>query len=114
MEIDGYKYIQHKLKLRVWRVECQFTVAKTDGSHINDVISIPDLKIDEKSLATLILERLKIIDHPIEPFIDPQIKMIEDAVIARENEIKDILIKKGLLLKDQSIEDIAAKEVVIK
>lgn len=111
MIIKDYKYITHKLIQRLWGAECRFTVAKLDDSHINDVISVPDLKIDEKELSELILQRLKIIDHPIEPFIDPQIKMVEDAAFAKEGEIKAILIKKGILLAGQSIEDITARSV---
>jgi len=113
MEIEGYKYIQHKLKPRPWGPECQFTVEKLIGGFIDDVISIPDMKIEEKELAQLILDRLKLIDHEIEPFIDPQMKMIEDAVLAKEVEIKSILEQKGLLEKGQSIEDMKSKAEIV-
>ena len=114
MEIKGYKYIQHKLKPRPWGPECQFTVARlSDGLHFNDVISIPDLKIEEEDLAKLILERLKLIDREPEPFIDPQVKMVEDAVMAKAEEIKSLLVQKELLTKDQSIYDIKSKATII-
>jgi hypothetical protein len=113
MEIEGYKYIQHKLKSRPWGPECQFTVEKLIGGFIDDVISIPDMKIEESELAKLITERLKLIDHEIEPFIDPQMKMIEDAVAAKETEIRFILEQKGLLEKEQSIEDIKSKAEIV-
>ncbi len=59
MEIEGYKYITHKLIQRVWGAECRFTVARlTDGSHINDVIEIGDMGISEADLIIRISARL--------------------------------------------------------
>lgn len=113
MKIEGYEYIQHNLTPRPWGPECQFTVAKPDGSHINEVISIPDLKIEEEELAKLILERVKLIDVVREPFVDPQMKMLEDAVMAKEDEIKSILIQKGLLAEKQAIIDMKSKAEIV-
>jgi hypothetical protein len=71
------------------------------------------MKVEDKELSQLILDRLRIIDHEIEPFVDPQIKMLEDAVAQKEMEIEAILIEKGLLVKDQAIIDIKTKTEII-
>jgi len=70
IEITGYKYIQHKLKTRPWGCECQFTfVSELDGRTFNDIVSIPNLKIEEKDLVLCIEERLKLISAPRLPDI---------------------------------------------
>lgn len=63
MKLTGYTYIQHKIKQRPWGLECQFTVARADGSHINEVIGLPDDKAD---LVPLIQARCEMVDASIE------------------------------------------------
>lgn len=64
MEIDGYTYIAHKLINRPWGPECRFTVARIDGSHINEVIGIASMDIAENDLAVLIKTYCELIDTP--------------------------------------------------
>lgn len=65
MNIPGYTYIQHNINLRAWGTECQFTVEKPDGSHINDIVLIPNSQISEEDLAVLIGDRLALVDIPM-------------------------------------------------
>ena len=58
MEIEGYTYITHKLIDRPWYPECRYTFAKADGSHINEVIRIPDMGISNEDLKALVFARL--------------------------------------------------------
>jgi hypothetical protein len=96
----------HKLIDRPWGPECRFTVARMpDGSHINEVIRIPDMKIEEAELVKLISVALVQIDRIPEPFVDP----IMAAVMAREEEIKMFLVSKDLIRSDQSITDVKSK-----
>jgi len=44
MDIKGYKYIAHKIVPRPWGIECRFTVARLDESHINDIAMLKDGK----------------------------------------------------------------------
>ncbi len=62
MKITGYKYIQHKIKPRPWGPECQFTVARPDGTHINEVIPIPSIDASESVLAERIQARLAMLE----------------------------------------------------
>lgn len=48
MKIEGYTYIAHKIIQCPWGIECRFTVAKHDGSHINDIVMIGDEKAAEE------------------------------------------------------------------
>lgn len=99
MEIEGYKYITHKIIPRLWGVECRFTVARLiDDSHINDIVMIPNEKVDEKEIGFFILERLKLIDHPINVIIPER--------IYAEKEIEALLVEKGYLTIDQKIEEL--------
>lgn len=50
MEIAGYTYIAHKIIPRPWGVECRFTMAKPDGSHINDIVMVPNVNISNADL----------------------------------------------------------------
>jgi hypothetical protein len=69
MNIEGYTYIAHKLIQRPWGPECRFTVARPDGSHINEVIGISGLDISEADLPALIKTRCELIDAP--PPLEP-------------------------------------------
>jgi len=66
MNIKINTYITHKLIKRPWGAECRFTVAKDDNTHINEVISIPSINIEESELIKLIEQRLAVIDMPKE------------------------------------------------
>ena len=114
LTIEGYTYITHKLINRPWGPEVRFTVAREDGSHINEVAPVSSMKIEEKELVEAIVNLLKRIDVPPEPLPpDPMIKMIDDAVAAKEAEIKAILVSKELLAKDEQITDIKSKSELI-
>jgi hypothetical protein len=58
LEIEGYTYVAHKLINRPWGPECRFTVARPDGSHINEVIPISSMSIADNDLVDLIVTRL--------------------------------------------------------
>ena len=102
MELLSGKYIQHRIIIRPSGPECQFTVDK-DAVHVNAVISIPSEKIEEKDLAELIDSYVKSI-----PVVDdtPIKSELELAVEAKEQEIKDLLVSKGLIKETDSIADV--------
>lgn len=64
MKLTGYTYIQHKIKERPWGPEVQFTAARTDGSHINEVIALTSATPIEQELTALIQARCELIDAP--------------------------------------------------
>lgn len=104
MEINGYKYIAHKIIPRSWGIEGRFTVDK-DGRHINDIAMMPSEKMDEKEIGLLIEERLKLIDRPIEPNIPER--------IFTETGVKALMIEKGYLTEGQKLEDLKTKVELI-
>lgn len=60
--IPNYTYITHKLIPRPWGPECRFTVARPDGTHINEVVSIKTMQINDTDLVAIIsnlLARMK-------------------------------------------------------
>ena len=111
MEIEGYKYIAHKLIQRPWGPECRFTVARLpDNSHINEVIVIESIKIEESVLAEQIASRCKEIDSIVaEPVIDLRQVEIDAAVSAKEAEIKAMLVAKEMITAEQQIADVKTK-----
>jgi hypothetical protein len=114
MEIPGYKYITHKLINRPWGPEVRYTVKNADDNFIDDVFNIPSMKIEEKVLVNLLLDRLKRIDVPPEPMPpDPRVQEIEQAVADKEAEIRVILEVKGLLTKGEAIADIKSKAEIV-
>jgi hypothetical protein len=110
MKLVGVEYIQHRFCNRPWGWECQFTAAKPDGSHINEVIQVESNKIDEADLAKLIQLRcdaaLVVPDAPV----DVRQAEIDAAVAAKEAEIKAMLVAKELITSDQEIEDVKTKD----
>lgn len=105
--IDGYKYITHKLINRPWGPECRYTVAKADGSHINDVVVIPSMKIEEKELTEIVAARLAMID------IEPEI--IEPEQTYTATQVKELLIEKGYMSSQEKLEDLKpVSELVAK
>jgi hypothetical protein len=107
MEISGYTYITHKLIDRPWYPECRFTVARlTDNSHINEVIRIPSMKVEEKELVKLLEVELARIDAPRpEDPLDPIIQAQAD----KEAEIKAYLVKQELITAEQTVWDVKTK-----
>lgn len=74
MNLKNYTLIAYKLMQRPWGPECRYTVSPdTGGVDINDVISIPDMKILESDLAKLIQERLVRIDVSFIPGPVPEV-----------------------------------------
>ena len=54
MQIEGYTYIQHKLLSRPWGPTCQFTFARSDGTHINGVSSVPSMDVLNEDLIDIV------------------------------------------------------------
>ena len=103
MDIIGYTYIQHNIVVRPWGIECQYTVSRADGTHINDVVMVSGKKADENELVNLISLRLVEIDHADEEVMLPE-------KIYTETEVESLLIDKGLILPSQTIDDLLSKE----
>jgi len=103
MDIIGYTYIQHNIVVRPWGIECQYTVSRADGTHINDVVMVSGKKADENELVNLISLRLVEIDHADEEVMLPE-------KIYTETEVESLLIDKGLILRSQTIDDLLSKE----
>jgi hypothetical protein len=106
MEIEGYKYIQHNIITRPWGIECQFTVVKIDGTHINDIVMVKSEKADEKEIASLITQRLIEVDHIKEPEPLPE-------KIYTKTEVESLLVSKGLILSTETIDDLQSKDILI-
>jgi hypothetical protein len=107
MEIKDHTYITHKLIDRPWYPECRFTVARlTDDSHINEVIRIPSMKVEETDLAKLIEAALVMIDAP-RP--DDPVDPVEQAQADKEAEIKAYLVKQELITAEQTVWDVKTK-----
>ena len=83
MKIEGYQYITHKIIPRPWGIECRFTVARPDGTHINEIVMLNDGLEDEAQIASLIVGKLKVIDVPLETLIPER--------IYTETEVKNLL-----------------------
>ena len=54
MEIPGYTYLTHKIIPRPWGIECRFTMARADGTHINDIVMVPSADISDSDLTALV------------------------------------------------------------
>jgi hypothetical protein len=110
VKLTGVEYIQHRFINRPWGVECQFTAAKPDGTHINEVIKVESAKIEEADLAKLVQARcdaaLVVPDAPV----DTRQAEIDAAVAAKEAEIKTLLVAKELITAEQTIYDVKTKE----
>jgi len=106
MKLKDYQYITHKIIFRPWGVECRFTVARLDGTHINDIVMLKDGKEDETQLALLIFERLKKVDIPSE--------IIISEMIYTETEAENLMIEKGYLVLGQDLSDLKSKENLLE
>jgi hypothetical protein len=104
VEIEGYKYLAHKIVPRPWGIECRFTVDK-NGLHFNDIVMLETGKEDEKEIAGIILKRMLVMDRP-------DAKQ-EPEKIYTETEIKTLLVDKGYLEKTQKIEELKTKAELI-
>ena len=102
MKIEGYQYIIHKIIPRPWGIECRFTVARPDGTHINEIVMLNDGLEDEAQIASLIIGKLKIIDVPLETLIPER--------IYTETEVKNLMVEKGYLIEDQKLAELKTKE----
>ena len=101
MKIEGYQYITHKIIPRPWGIECRFTVARPDGTHINEIVMLNDGKEDEAQLAFLIFEKLKRVDIPSE------LSLYER--IFTEEEVKNLMVEKGYLISGENLLDLKSK-----
>ena len=102
MKIEGYQYIIHKIIPRPWGIECRFTVARPDGTHINEIVMLNDGLEDEAQIASLIVGKLKVIDVPLETLIPER--------IYTETEVKNLMVEKGYLIEDQKLAELKTKE----
>ena len=101
MKIEGYQYITHKIIPRPWGIECRFTVARPDGTHINEIVMLNDGLEDEAQIASLIVGKLKVIDVPLETLIPER--------IYTETEVKNLMVEKGYLISGQNLSDLKSK-----
>ena len=106
MKIEGYQYIIHKIIPRPWGIECRFTVARPDGTHINEIVMLNDGLEDEAQIASLIIGKLKVIDVPLETLIPER--------IYTETEVKNLMIEKGYLILGQNLSDLKSKEDLLR
>jgi len=101
MKIEGYQYIIHKIIPRPWGIECRFTVARPDGTHINEIVMLNDGLEDEAQIASLIVGKLKVIDVPLETLIPER--------IYTETEVKNLMVEKGYLIPEENLLDLKSK-----
>ena len=101
MKIEGYQYIIHKIIPRPWGIECRFTVARPDGTHINEIVMLNDGLEDEAQIASLIIGKLKVIDVPLETLIPER--------IYTETEVKNLMVEKGYLIPEENLLDLKSK-----
>ena len=101
MKIEGYQYITHKIIPRPWGIECRFTVARPDGTHINEIVMLNDGLEDEAQIASLIIGKLKVIDVPLETLIPER--------IYTETEVKNLMVEKGYLIPEENLLDLKSK-----
>ena len=101
MKIEGYQYIIHKIIPRPWGIECRFTVARPDGTHINEIVMLNDGLEDEAQIASLIVSKLKVIDVPLETLIPER--------IYTETEVKNLMVEKGYLIPGENLLDLKSK-----
>ena len=99
MKIEGYQYIIHKIIPRPWGIECRFTVARPDGTHINEIVMLNDGLEDEAQIASLIIGKLKVIDAPLE---------IPERIYT-ETEVKNLMAEKGYLIPEENLLDLKSK-----
>ena len=101
MKIEGYQCITHKIIPRPWGIECRFTVARPDGTHINEIVMLNDGLEDEVQIASLIVGKLKVIDVPLETLIPER--------IYTETEVKNLMVEKGYLILGENLLDLKSK-----
>ena len=106
MKIEGYQYITHKIIPRPWGIECRFTVARLDGTHINEIVMLNDGLEDEAQIASLIIGKLKAIDVPLETLIPER--------IYTETEVKNLMAEKEYLIPGENLSDLKSKEDLLR
>ena len=106
MEIKDYEWITGKMVSRPWGIEYRYTVKKSDGTHINDIVMLPyGTKTSEKDIVVLITEKLKQID------VEPEIEISPEE--EKEKEIEAMLIAKGLLEEGQDYHEVKSKAEIL-
>ena len=106
MKIEGYQYITHKIIPRPWGIECRFTVARPDGTHINEIVMLNDGLEDEAQIASLIVGKLKVIDVPLETLIPER--------IYTETEVKNLMVEKGYLISGENLLNLKSKRDLLQ
>lgn len=110
MKIEGFEYVQHRMIVRPYGIECQYTVKDVNG-FIDSVVDVESEKISEDDLAKAIKTQLDA--RPIlssEPPEDP----IQRAITEKEAEFKALLVAKQLITEAKSIYDIKSKTEYIE
>jgi len=96
---DGYNLLTGKPVLRPWGAEYRFTVVRPDGTHINGVISIPRMDVDDKALGQAVDAYISRLNRSVD---DPP----ENPIIYTESEISAILTEKGYLSTGEKLTDL--------
>ena len=109
MDINNYIWVTGKQIQRPWGVEYRYTVQNAAGKLIDSIVMLDSDSETEETIAGLIAAQLLKIDVAPEPRIDP----IEEAVQAKEDEIKDLLVLKELITEEESIYDIKSKADIL-
>lgn len=110
LTIPDYTYIAHKLINRPWGSEVRFTVARSDGSHINEVIPIKSMKIEEKELVEHITARLKQIEASIVAMAAEEQRMIAEQQKEEERKtFSDYMLAKIETNPKATLETVAAE-----
>lgn len=109
MDIKNYTWITGKQILRPWGYEYRYTVQNKDGKLFDSIVKLPSGELADEQIAVLIVNQLAKIDIVHERPKDP----IEEAVKAKEVEIKEFLITKELLREEDTIWDVQSKDEII-
>jgi len=109
MNIKNYIYVTGKKIQRLWGFEYRYTVENQAGRKIDSIVNLLDGKETDEQVATLISNQLSKINIIPEPVPDP----IEEAKNEKEEEIKQILIEKGLLTEEDEISDLKNKDEIL-
>jgi len=109
MNIKNYTFITGKKIQRPWGFEFRYTVQNQDERKIDSIINLVDGNETDGEIEVLITNQLLKIDVIPEPVPDP----IEEAKNEKEEEIRQILIEKGLLTEEDEIGDLKNKDEIL-
>jgi hypothetical protein len=107
--IKNYTWITGKQIHRPWGYEYRYTVQNKNGKYIDSIVKLPSDKLTDEQIAVLIQNQLLKIDIVPEPVKDP----VQEAVEAKEAEIKAFLVEKELITEEETIWDIKTKDEII-